>query len=152
MPKEKLMERARDELFSHINRCGVLQAEDEDQKNWMDETIDYIGERYPDLSDADLKDLYAVGLRFCKPAVRRTAPTAAPEEAETGTETAAAVDAETVAPTDVETAAKPETAATTPPEAAAPAEAATPVTSAEPEAVAADEESSEEVAEGANAA
>ena len=73
MPKEKLMERARDELFSHINRCGVLQAEDEDQKTWMDETIEYIGERYPDLSDADLKDLYTVGMRFCKPAVRRAA-------------------------------------------------------------------------------
>ncbi len=134
MPKEKLMERARDELFSHINRCGVLQAEDEDQKNWMDETIDYIGERYPDLSDADLKDLYAVGLRFCKPAVRRTTRTAAPAEAET-------------APTDAEATATPETTTATPPEAAA-----TPVASAEPEAVAEGEESSEEVTEGANAA
>ena len=150
MPKEKLMERARDELFSHINRCGVLQAEDEDQKNWMDETIDYIGERYPDLSDVDLKDLYAVGMRFCKPAVRRTAPTATPAEAETGTEAAAPADAETVP----ETAATPETAAATTPEAVVTAEAAaaTPVTSSEPEAVASDEESPEEVTEGANAA
>ncbi len=66
----KIFERARDELFSHINRCGVLQAVEDDQRQWMDETIDYIGERYPDLSDADLRDLYTVGLRFCKPIIR----------------------------------------------------------------------------------
>jgi hypothetical protein len=35
----------------------------------MDETIDYIGERYPDLTDADLRDLHAIGIRFCKPAI-----------------------------------------------------------------------------------
>lgn len=69
MSKEKLMDRARDELFSHINRCGVLQATSEDQAHWMDETIDYLGERYPDLSDADLHALHQVGMRFCKPAI-----------------------------------------------------------------------------------
>ncbi len=66
---QKILERARDELFSHINRCGVLQASEEDQRHWMDETIDYIGERYPDLPDGDLQDLHTVGMRFCKPAV-----------------------------------------------------------------------------------
>ncbi|HIC53932.1 MAG TPA: hypothetical protein EYM78_05555 [Gemmatimonadetes bacterium] len=69
MGKEKLMERARDELFSHINRCGVLQAEDDDKKHWMDETIDYIGERYPDLTDGDLTGLREIGIRFCQPAI-----------------------------------------------------------------------------------
>jgi hypothetical protein len=67
--KETMINRARDELFSHINRCGVLQAEEEDQRHWMDETIDYLAERYPDLSDADLQDLYSVGIRFCQPAI-----------------------------------------------------------------------------------
>jgi hypothetical protein len=67
--RDKLIDRARDELFSHINRCGVLQAAVEDQQQWMDETIEYVGERYPDLSDADLKELHAVGIRFCKPAI-----------------------------------------------------------------------------------
>jgi len=67
--KENMVTRARDELFSHINRCGVLQAEEEDQRHWMDETIDYLAERYPDLSDGDLQDLYAVGIRFCQPAI-----------------------------------------------------------------------------------
>ncbi len=69
MPKEKLLDRARDELFSHINRCGVLQASPEDQKVWMDETIDYVAERYPDLTDTDLEGLYQVGMRFCQPAI-----------------------------------------------------------------------------------
>ncbi|HSR41928.1 MAG TPA: hypothetical protein VLL48_07145 [Longimicrobiales bacterium] len=69
MAKEKLKERARDELFSHINRCGVLDASSDDQKTWMDETIEYLAERYPDLSDADLKELYGVGIRFCKPPI-----------------------------------------------------------------------------------
>jgi len=69
----KTLDRARDELFSHINRCGVLQAAEDDQTTWMDETIDYLGERYPDLSETDLKDLYNVGTRFCKPAIRNGA-------------------------------------------------------------------------------
>jgi len=67
--KESMINRARDELFSHINRCGVLQAEDDDQQHWMEETIDYLAERYPDLSDADLQDLFSVGMRFCSPAI-----------------------------------------------------------------------------------
>jgi hypothetical protein len=66
---EKLQDRARDELFSHINRCGVLQATGDDQEHWMEETIEYIGERYPDLSDSDLKVLREVGIRFCQPAI-----------------------------------------------------------------------------------
>ena len=69
MGKEKLLERARDELFSHINRCGVLSATDDDRTAWMNETIDYIGERYPDLVDPDLRELHAVGIRFCQPAI-----------------------------------------------------------------------------------
>jgi hypothetical protein len=67
--KENMVTRARDELFSHINRCGVLQAEPDDQRHWMDETTDYLAERYPDLTDGDLSDLYSVGIRFCQPAI-----------------------------------------------------------------------------------
>lgn len=69
MNKDKLMERARDELFSHINRCGVLQAEEDDQRQWMDETIEYLGERYPDLTNGDLGELRDIGIRFCRPAI-----------------------------------------------------------------------------------
>jgi|TARA_B100001013_G_scaffold278702_1_gene178794 hypothetical protein len=67
--KEKLLERARDELFSHINRCGVLKAVEGEQRQWMDETIDYIRERYPDLSEVDLSGLHEIGTRFCQPAI-----------------------------------------------------------------------------------
>ena len=69
MPQEKIFAQARDELFSHINRCEVLSASDDDRTAWMDETIDYIGERYPDLVDPDLRELHAVGIRFCQPAI-----------------------------------------------------------------------------------
>ncbi len=69
VPKEKLFAQARDELFSHINRCGVLNATDEDKTIWMDETIDYLGERYPELAQPDLTELHSVGIRFCQPAI-----------------------------------------------------------------------------------
>lgn len=82
--KGELMERARDELFSHINRCGVLQAEEEDQKQWMEETIEYLAERYPDLGDPQLEELFAVGMRFCRPAIPHGPEDAA--EAPTGGE------------------------------------------------------------------
>ncbi len=80
MPRDKLIAQARDELFSHVNRCGVLQATQEDQSQWMDETIEYIGERYPDLAAAELKELHAVGMRFCQPAISRGAPSVVPAE------------------------------------------------------------------------
>ena len=35
----------------------------------MNETIDYIRERYPELVDPDLQELHAVGIRFCQPAI-----------------------------------------------------------------------------------
>ena len=69
MPQEKIFAQARDELFSHINRCEVLSATDDERTTWMNETIDYIGERYPDLVDPDLRELHAVGIRFCQPAI-----------------------------------------------------------------------------------
>ena len=37
----------------------------------MDETIDYIRERYPDLSEVDLSGLHEIGTRFCQPAIPR---------------------------------------------------------------------------------
>lgn len=67
--RQELLDRARDELFSHINSCKVLEADAEDQEQWMDETIDYLGERYPDLSPLELQALRDVGMRFCRPAI-----------------------------------------------------------------------------------
>ena len=86
MPQEKIFAQARDELFSHINRCGVLSATDDDRTAWMNETIDYIGERYPDLVDPDLQELHAVGIRFCQPAINNVPAVVASEPvAETAT-------------------------------------------------------------------
>ena len=91
MPKEKIFAQARDELFSHINRCGVLSATDDDRTTWMTETIDYLGERYPDLVDPDLRELHAVGIRFCQPAINNVpAEVVAEPVSEPVTETTAA--------------------------------------------------------------
>ena len=64
------LDRARDELFSHINRCGVLDASDDQQKEWMDDTLKFIEERYPALSNPELKQLEELGMRYCKPVIR----------------------------------------------------------------------------------
>ena len=64
-------DQARDELFSHILRCGVIEADSEQQKAWMDDTMQYIAERYSDLSEEQLTQIRVLGDRFCKPVVRR---------------------------------------------------------------------------------
>lgn len=71
MSDSKLLDRARDELFSHINRCGVVGAGEADQTEWMNDTIDYLAERYPTLAQHQLRFLHAVGMRFCQPAIAR---------------------------------------------------------------------------------
>jgi hypothetical protein len=82
---------ARDELFSHILRCGVLEAAPEHQKEWMDDTMQYVADRYPDLTAEQQGQLRVLGERFCQPVVRR-APTDA--VVETVTETEVDVEAE----------------------------------------------------------
>ncbi len=64
------LDRARDELFSHINRCGVLDASEDQQQEWMDDTLKFLEERYPDLAQPDLKALHDLGMRYCKPVIR----------------------------------------------------------------------------------
>ncbi len=60
---------ARNELFSHIHRCGVLQSTDEQQEEWMNDTIEFLHERYPSLKEKELDELKAIGLRFCRPVI-----------------------------------------------------------------------------------
>ena len=69
--KSSTIDRARDELFSHIQRCGVLDAEEEQRDEWLDDTIEYLAERYPQLSRDDLTALRVMGQRYCSPAIRR---------------------------------------------------------------------------------
>ena len=71
-----LPDQARDELFSHILRCGVTEAEPEHQKEWMDDTMQYLAERYADLSEEELAQVRVLGERFCKPVVRGKPETA----------------------------------------------------------------------------
>ncbi|HUF13453.1 MAG TPA: hypothetical protein VMN78_10165 [Longimicrobiales bacterium] len=63
------LDRARDELFSHIHQCGVLESSDEQKMEWMEETIDFMGERYPMLSKRELNELRDIGMRFCQPVI-----------------------------------------------------------------------------------
>jgi hypothetical protein len=67
---------ARDELFSHILRCGVIDALPEHQKDWFDDTMGYIAERYEGLGEDDLGELRTLGERYCQP-VRRADPVGA---------------------------------------------------------------------------
>jgi len=71
------VEQARDELYSHILRCGVLEAAPEHQKEWFDDTMDYLAERYELLSDDELDELRRLGERYCQPVIQRPAPVAA---------------------------------------------------------------------------
>jgi hypothetical protein len=79
------LDQARDELFSHILRCGVLEAAAEHQKEWLDDTMQYIAERYSDLKPEELAQVRVLGDRFCQPVVKR-AQVPEPEPVEVGQE------------------------------------------------------------------
>ena len=63
------LERARDELFSHIQRCHVLDATADQQEEWLDETVEYVAERYPSLDRKGLSKLRKLGERYCRPPI-----------------------------------------------------------------------------------
>ena len=69
-PEAVSFAQARDELFSHILRCGVIDALPEHQKDWFDDTMGYIADRYEDLSKEEQTQLRLLGERYCQP-VRR---------------------------------------------------------------------------------
>lgn len=60
-------EQARDEMFQHIMRCGVVGAAPEHQREWFDETIGYLAERYHELTTAEVTELRTMGERFVQP-------------------------------------------------------------------------------------
>ncbi len=62
-------DRARDELCSHVIRCEVLDAHMDDRFEWLVETMDYMADRYPDLTEIEIAQLEVVGRRFIKPAI-----------------------------------------------------------------------------------
>ncbi|HTR76982.1 MAG TPA: hypothetical protein VMH39_02690 [Gemmatimonadaceae bacterium] len=70
-------EEARDELFQHVMRCGVVGSEPIDQTAWFDETLQYMTSRFPELSEMQLADLRKLGERFAQPPKRRSEEDAA---------------------------------------------------------------------------
>jgi hypothetical protein len=64
-------EEARDELFQHIMSCGVVGADPEHQKEWFDETMAYMKDRFSELSGAQLQELRTLGERFAQPPKRQ---------------------------------------------------------------------------------
>ena len=66
-------EAARDELFQHVMGCGVIGSEPSDQKEWFDNTMDYLRDRYHELSASELSELRVLGERFAAPAKTKKA-------------------------------------------------------------------------------
>lgn len=60
-------EEARDELFQHIIRCGVIGSAPEHQQEWLADTMKYMAERYPELAERDVEQLRTLGERFAQP-------------------------------------------------------------------------------------
>jgi hypothetical protein len=67
---------ARDELFQHIISCEVVGAEPDHQKEWFDETMAYMADRFHELDAAKLAELRTLGERFAQPAKRNQAVSA----------------------------------------------------------------------------
>jgi hypothetical protein len=49
-------------------RCEVVGSLPDHQKEWFDETLAYMSERYHELSAVELADLRTLGERFAQPA------------------------------------------------------------------------------------
>jgi hypothetical protein len=103
------LDEARNELFSHIHRCGVLSATEEQQVEWMKDTVEFLSERYPSLKEKELKELEGIGLRFCRPVIVNAPVSEA--EAAPEADADAEVDADAEADADVEAEAEAEPAA-----------------------------------------
>jgi hypothetical protein len=70
-PEAVSFAQARDEMFSHILRCGVIDALPEHQKDWFDDTMLYLADRYDDLTEDELTQLRQLGERFSQPVQRK---------------------------------------------------------------------------------
>ena len=64
-------EEARDELFQHIMRCGVVGSAPEHQAEWFQETMQYMTDRYPELDTGQIGELQKLGERFAQPPKKR---------------------------------------------------------------------------------
>ncbi len=67
-PAATPFEDARDEMFQHVMKCGVIGAAADDQKEWFDSTMSYLADRYHELSEKEVAELRVLGERFIQPA------------------------------------------------------------------------------------
>lgn len=80
--QESVADRARNELFSAIRQCGVIDAAEDEQIEWMDDTIRFLAERYPELTPSELEQLKLTGLRFCQPVIPHGTQTSSSDDLE----------------------------------------------------------------------
>ena len=64
-------DKARDELFSHILHCEVVGSNPEHQREWFDDTMEYMGERYSTLKEEQLAEIRNLGERYVQPVIQR---------------------------------------------------------------------------------
>jgi hypothetical protein len=64
--KKTTFDAARDQLFSEMHRCGVLEASPEDAEHWLDDTIEYLAGVYGTLDREELQELQEIGARFAR--------------------------------------------------------------------------------------
>jgi hypothetical protein len=57
----RLFAEAQEELISHLLRSNVTEVPPAQQREWLKDTIGYLGDRYPRLGGAALRRLYALG-------------------------------------------------------------------------------------------
>ncbi len=65
--ESSLKDQARDELFQHIMGCDVVGCDPEHQREWFDETMQYLTGRYHELSAVEMAELRTLGERFAQP-------------------------------------------------------------------------------------
>jgi hypothetical protein len=58
-------------------RCGVVGSGADDQAEWFKQTMQYMAERYPELSEQQIDELGKLGARFAQPPKKREDDTAA---------------------------------------------------------------------------
>lgn len=69
MHEPSVFDKARNELFSQIRHCGVLQATEDQREAWFSQTMEYMAKRYPQVTQEQLAELHAAGLRYCEPVI-----------------------------------------------------------------------------------
>jgi hypothetical protein len=62
-------DKARNELFSQIKHCGVLEATVGQRDAWFKDTLEYLTRRYPGMTADQLAQLEALGRRYCEPVI-----------------------------------------------------------------------------------